>query len=112
MNVSKIKSIAMVLALYCASQVHAHDFWVQPSAYWVQPHTVTPMTIQVGHGPARQRSPITLSRIMRFDVIGPDGTANDLRGRLQLGAAQKDGDIELPTAGIASACSGMNKASI
>jgi uncharacterized GH25 family protein len=99
MNITKVAAGATMLALCCASPAHAHDFWVQPNAYWVQPQTVIPMTIQVGHGPARQRSPITLSRIARFDVIGPTGATIDLRGRLQLGAAQKDGDIELQTAG-------------
>jgi uncharacterized GH25 family protein len=89
----------MLLELCCASTVHAHDFWVQPSAYWVRPASITPMTIQVGHGPARQRSPIPLRRIVRFDVIGPNGVATDQREKLQLGAAQKDGDIELPIAG-------------
>jgi uncharacterized GH25 family protein len=88
-----------MLVLCCTFPVHAHDFWVQPSAYWVQPQSDTPMTIQVGHGPARQRSPIPLRRILRFDVIGPNGVATDLRGGLQLGAAKKDGDIDLPAAG-------------
>lgn len=79
--------------------VHAHDFWVQPNAYWVQPKSVTPMTIQVGHGPARQRSPIPISRILRFDAIGPTGTTIDMRGKLQPGGPAKDGDIVLPALG-------------
>ena len=92
-------AVSALLALCCASPAHAHDFWVQPSAYWVRPASITPMTIQVGHGPSRQRSPIPLRRIIRFDVIGPNGATTDQRGKLQLGAAHKDGDIELPIAG-------------
>ena len=100
MHISKgCVTTLLLLALFSTSAVHAHDFWVQPGAYWVQPKAVVPMTIQVGHGPARQRSPITLRRVLRFDVIGPDGAAEDLRGRLQLGDAQKDGDLALPAAG-------------
>lgn len=68
-----------MLALCLTSPVRAHDFWVQPNAYWVQPQAVTPLTIQVGHGPARQRSPIPLRRIVRFDAIGPNGARTDLR---------------------------------
>jgi uncharacterized GH25 family protein len=96
---TRLAAISAMLTLCCASPVHAHDFWVQPSAYWVKPQAVIPMTIQVGHGPARQRSPITLRRIVRFDAIGPNAVVTDLRGQLQLGAAQKDGDIALPSAG-------------
>lgn len=93
-------TVWVMLALCFTSLVHAHDFWIQPNAYWVQPQAVTPMTIQVGHGPARQRSPIPLRRIVRFDAVGPNGARIDLRGGLQLGGAQKDGDIVLPTAGV------------
>jgi hypothetical protein len=37
----------------------------RPNAYWLRPQVVTPLTLQVGHGSFRQRSPIPLSRIMR-----------------------------------------------
>ena len=43
-------------AFFCASSAGAHDFWVQPTVFWVQPLAATPMTLQVGHGPSRQRS--------------------------------------------------------
>ena len=88
-----------ILAACCASPAAAHDFWVQPSAYWVQPAAVTPMTLQVGHGPSRQRSPIPLRRVSRFAEIGPNGSETDLKSRLQLGGALKDGDITLQGAG-------------
>jgi uncharacterized GH25 family protein len=91
--------VATALALSCASSATAHDFWIQPSAYWVQPQAVTPMTLQVGHGPARQRSPIPQQRIVRFNAIGPNGAATDQRSRLKLGGALMDGDIALPTPG-------------
>jgi uncharacterized GH25 family protein len=90
---------ALMFAVSYASFVDAHDFWVQPSTYWVQPQSITPMTLQVGHGPLRQRSPIPLRRILRFDATGPSGTTTDMRNRLQPGEATKDGDIVLPTPG-------------
>src|SRR3954454_18343433 len=88
-----------VLALSGASSVSAHDFWIDPSAFWVQPEAVTPVTLQVGHGPARQRSPIAFRRITRFEAIGDAGVVLDQRAGLHLGAALNDGDLALPTAG-------------
>jgi uncharacterized GH25 family protein len=82
-----------------ASQVTAHDFWLQPSEYWVAPDALTPMTLQVGHGPFRQRSPIPARRITRFQAIAPNGTAVDLHDQLQLGQATEDGDFRLIAAG-------------
>ena len=84
-----------ILAASCVSPALAHDFWVQPSAYWTPAGASTPMTLQVGHGPARQRSPIPLRRIVRFETIGPDGAVTDQRGRLQPGGPLKDGDVAL-----------------
>src|ERR1700710_3021901 len=88
-----------ILAVCGGAPVAAHDFWVQPSAYWVAPSAATAMTLQVGHGPARQRSPIPNRRIIRFDAVGPDGSVADLRHRLQLGQPLKDGDFALQRPG-------------
>jgi uncharacterized GH25 family protein len=75
--------------------VVAHDFWLQPSEYWITADAPTSMTLQVGHGPLRQRSPIPARRILQFRAIGPDGRAVDLRQRLQLGGMTQDGDFQL-----------------
>lgn len=86
--------IALALLVACAATpVAAHDFWVQPDAYWLLPGAATAMTLQVGHGPGRMRSPIPLRRILRFEAIGPDGKALDLRPRLHLGGGAGDGDF-------------------
>jgi uncharacterized GH25 family protein len=90
---------ALATLALAAGPVAAHDFWVQPSAYWLQPGTLTAMTLQVGHGPARQRSPIPLQRIIRFQAIGPTGQSVDLRSRLRLGSALEDGDIVMQSPG-------------
>ena len=50
------------LALMIASSATAHDFWIQPEA---------PFSLLVGHGPYRQISPISPSRITRFEAVGP-----------------------------------------
>jgi uncharacterized GH25 family protein len=87
--------IGPMMAFCFVPSAGAHDFWVQPKEYWVQPQAVTPLTLQVGHGAFRQRSPIPLTRITRFEAIAPNGTAMALRERLHLGAATEDGDMQL-----------------
>jgi uncharacterized GH25 family protein len=79
--------------------VVAHDFWVQPSEYWIAPDALTSMTLQVGHGPFRQRSPILTRRITRFQAIAPKGTVVELHEQLRLGEAAEDGDFRLKTPG-------------
>jgi uncharacterized GH25 family protein len=94
--------VALLLGLLLcsgASQVIAHDFWLQPSEYWVSPDVLTPMTLQVGHGPFRQRSPIPARRIMRFEAIAPQGVVIDLHEQLRLGEAAKDGDFQFKNPG-------------
>jgi uncharacterized GH25 family protein len=82
-----------------ASLVAAHDFWVQPGEYWASPGALTSMTLQVGHGPFRQRSPIPARRITRFQAIAPDGAVIDLHDELRLGGAADDGDFRLKDPG-------------
>jgi uncharacterized GH25 family protein len=76
-----------------------HDFWVQPADYWVIPGVDGSFTLQVGHGPFRQRSLIPLSRILRFEGIGPEELGVDLRPRLQLGGRTSDGATDFPKQG-------------
>ena len=88
----------VVLVLLGAPAV-AHDFWVQPNVYWVAPAVATGMTLQVGHGTSRQRSPIPLRRVVRFEAVAPDGRATDLRGALRLGGVTEDGSFVLEKPG-------------
>jgi uncharacterized GH25 family protein len=81
----------LLAALIYGVPADAHDFWVQPAQYWLQPLIASSITLQVGHGPFRQRSPIPLSRILRFEAIGSDGVGNDLRGTLHRGGSTDDG---------------------
>lgn len=84
--------------LAAAGPAAAHDFWVQPARFQATPQAALPLTLQVGHGPQRQRSPIALRRIVRFEALGPGG-AVDLRSGLHPGQAAEDGQIRLPAAG-------------
>jgi len=96
---SRRRAALAFLLVCCGPPVGAHDFWVQPSGYWVSPASITTMTLQVGHGPSRMRSPIPVSRIARFEEFAPDGARVDLRGRLQLGGASADGSFILSKSG-------------
>ncbi|ESY51354.1 MULTISPECIES: DUF4198 domain-containing protein [unclassified Mesorhizobium] len=78
----------------------AHDFWIAPSSYWISPAVVVGMTLQVGHGLSRQRSPIPLRRIVRFEAVGPDGARTDLKAGLNLGGSAEDGSFTLQKPGL------------
>jgi uncharacterized GH25 family protein len=94
---------ALILALVVCSASSpgaAHDFWLQPSEYRTKPELPISVTLQVGHGPFRQRSPIPARRIIRFQAVAPDGSTLDLHEQLQLGLAEEDGHFQLGKPGI------------
>jgi uncharacterized GH25 family protein len=91
--------VGVVMAVGRFASVPAHDFWIQPDQYWLAPQSVVPLTLQVGHGPSRQRSPIPLNRITRFEAIAPNGSAIDLRGDLHPGGHSEDGQLRLQQPG-------------
>jgi len=96
------RRFALLLGLLVCSRasfIEAHDFWLQPSEYWINSDTLDSMTLQVGHGPFRQRSPIPARRITRFQAISPSGVALDLHQRLRLGEEAMDGDFRLTEQG-------------
>jgi uncharacterized GH25 family protein len=94
------RSVLIALAALATSVVatrpaEAHDFWVQPDDYWVAPGVGTSVTLLVGHGPYRQRSPIPARRIMRFEAVGPYGMRKDLRSSLELPGPRDDRKVVL-----------------
>jgi uncharacterized GH25 family protein len=99
LNSRGVASVLGILVCAHASLVAAHDFWLQPNEYWISPDALTTMTLQVGHGPFRQRSPIPARRITRFQAIAPKGTVIDLREQLRLGEAAEDGDFRFAIPG-------------
>jgi uncharacterized GH25 family protein len=97
------RSTLLILGLLIcsrASLASAHDFWLQPSQYWVEQGTRSSITLQVGHGSSRQRSPIPIQRITRFQALTPGGAAVELRGQLRLGEAVEDGHFTLEQPGV------------
>jgi len=92
-------ALLVIMLELCCSPVQAHDFWLQPNEFWVEPQAATPLTLQVGHGPLRQRSPIAMRRITRFEAHTPNGTAIDLRGALHLGETASDGTLRFDAPG-------------
>lgn len=78
----------------------AHDFWLQPSQYLLPIGASTPITLQVGHGPFRQRSPIPLDRVVRFYSIGSGGHGVDRKADLHLGGPDRDGELRFAEAGV------------
>ena len=91
--------LVLLSSLIITPAVEAHDFWVQPKGYWLTPDAAVPLTLQVGHGPFRQRSPIHLDRILRFTALGPEGSPVDLRGDLHPGEVSDDGNLHLRAPG-------------
>jgi uncharacterized GH25 family protein len=94
----RLRAAFLIAGLVAATAVSAHDFWVQPRAFQLPPGGATPFTLQVGHGPYRQRSPIPAQRIKRFDRVGPSGS-DDLRAALRIGGDTDDGRLAFPGRG-------------
>jgi uncharacterized GH25 family protein len=87
--------LALVVVANYVSVASAHDFWLQPRAYWFEREAEVPVTLLVGHGPARQRSPIAPIRIIRFEAITSSGSRIDLRSDLHLGGGESDALLRL-----------------
>lgn len=87
--------LALVVVANYASVAAAHDFWLQPRGYWFEREAEVAVTLLVGHGPARQRSPISPDRIIRFEAITSSGTRIDLRSDLHLGGGESDALLHL-----------------
>jgi uncharacterized GH25 family protein len=94
-----IFAAALLVGSLLASAADAHDFWIQPRAYWSQVNTSMPITLQVGHGAERQRSQIRSGRIARVLVLAPDGTTRDVHENLRLRGASEDGHLHFETSG-------------
>lgn len=94
---NSVRACGLLLAGTAA--VQAHDFWVQPVNYQVTADAALPITLQVGHGPYRQRSPLPMRRITRFEALAPNARSVDLRNRLHPGDPADDGSLQLQQPG-------------
>ncbi len=88
-------ALLLLIAFGIARAGHAHEFWVQPGEFQIPPGAVLSLALQVGDGGMRQRSPIPLHRITRFDAIGPRGDALDVRASLAA-TAKRDLVLDAP----------------
>ena len=93
------RTLVALLSACTVRLAHAHDFWLQPQDFRLDAPAMMPFTLQVGHGPYRQRSPIAARRIERLDAIAADGMTHDMRSRLRLGGDHDDGDVEFEANG-------------
>jgi len=76
--------LAAVPFLLAASPALAHDFWIQPARFQVEPGAALAGTFQVGHGTLRQRWGLGADRIpLLADFFGSTrrDKKGDLRGR-------------------------------
>ncbi|CAN5133878.1 DUF4198 domain-containing protein [soil metagenome] len=62
----------------------AHDFWLQPANFRVAAGQSTPVSIQVGHGEARQRW-VSSDRVTMLRDIGPKGASDRRPDLMQAG---------------------------
>ena len=72
-------ALAVLGFVCCARDATAHQFWVEPAAFWLTPPAALSVTLQVGDSRSRQQSPIPPQRITRFEAIGPTGDSVDMR---------------------------------
>lgn len=91
--------LGAALALALASAASAHDFWIQPARFWIAPGTGTSLGILVGHGSARQRWVLRLSRVVALTSIGPADRRGDHSGALQQGTYAPDPRLRFAEAG-------------
>lgn len=69
-----ISALTMTTALAIAGGAMAHDFWLQPSRFWLQPQTPVGLTLWVGHGVNRQIWDADIRLVTKTITVGPDGT--------------------------------------
>lgn len=93
----RLPGLGLVLCL-SPTLAQAHDFWLQPQSFTLTAGVATPLTLQVGHGHDRRRSPIRKDRILSFVAVGEDGR-RDLMGDLRPGGDAEDGQLRLSARG-------------
>jgi uncharacterized GH25 family protein len=92
-------ALTLVMSLALPASVSAHDFWVQPQTFTLPGAGTTTMSLQVGHGIARQKSLMTADRVTRFDSFSHAGHV-DRRKELRLGDANVDTTMTFPKTGL------------
>ncbi len=86
------------MTILSAEASAAHDFWVQPRDFAADVNVPIPMTIEVGHGPFRQRWSAAIDRIGTFEAVGSAGT-KDIRGALVPPGGPADANVSFSQPG-------------
>ena len=85
-----------VLGACIAIPAYAHDFWLQPSHFWIAPRSFVPVSLLVGHGANRTLWDADINRVTSLNSLGPQGTV-DLRGSIRQGGT---GRMSFATPGV------------
>lgn len=94
-----MRRLALVIAaVLITDPAIAHDFWVQPREFAADVNVPIPLTIEVGHGPARQRWSAAIDRIATFAAVGSGGT-KDIRTALLPPGGPADANVSFSQAG-------------
>ena len=68
----------LLAALCMAEPLEAHDFWLQPQRFWIDPGMATPIAILVGHGVNRAPWGVKADRVLLLRDVGPKGAVDHL----------------------------------
>lgn len=88
----------IIVTVLSVDDAAAHDFWLQPREFAAPVDTPVVMTIEVGHGTARQRWAAPLDRVKAFTAVGPEGT-RDLRTKLIAPGDKADASVTFARSG-------------
>jgi uncharacterized GH25 family protein len=76
---TRAAALVLLIGICCVRAAAAHEFWVQPTEFWLTAPAALSVTLQVGDNRSRQQSQIPQRRITRFEAIGPKGDSIDMR---------------------------------
>lgn len=98
MRTIPIKTMVVSIIVALGAPLAAHDFWLQPTRFWVAANAPVPVMLLVGHGDFRTRSDLSAGRINLFNVTGPKGKF-DLKRYFGTGEPAADMRFSLGTPG-------------
>ena len=94
-----MRYLVPLLAVVTVPQIAAaHDLWLQPERFISAAGVTLPVTIEVGHGTARQRWGVATRRVLAFYTVGPEGST-DRRAGLRTDRGDADAAIRFATPG-------------
>lgn len=67
---------ALAALTLLAAPARAHDVWLQPRGWQVAPGAALPVTVEIGHGPFRQRWGVQADHVAYLSSFGPEGTTD------------------------------------